>query len=371
MTAVDEATTTDLEAADLGEQIGAFSMRLLGSIVAVMDMATLRIGLETGLYQALRGAGPATAGQVATAAGLDERYTREWLEQQAVTGIIELVSDGAPEQRRYALPTAHAEVLLNRNSFAYLGAVAMMADIAQVVPDVEQAFRDGTGIGWSKYGDSLRIGQAELNRPGYLQQLAQDWLPAMPDIHERLSSGPARVADVCCGTGWSSIAFALAYPDVTVDAFDSDDASISDARRNAAEAGVADRVRFEVRDAANPELDESAYDLVMAFECIHDLARPVEALAAMRRLVADDGFVVVADNAVDEEFTAPGTEVDRLLYGSSVLVCLPSGRDHDHSAGSGAVMRSSTFRAYATEAGFAAVDVADVPHMFWRFYRLS
>ena len=194
----------------------------------------------------------------------------------------------------------------------------------------------------------------------------------MPDIEQRLRSGSGvRVADVGCGTGWSSIALALAYPDVTVDAFDADDASIADARRNAAEAGVGDRVRFEVRDAAAPGLPERAYDLVMAFECIHDLAQPVETLAAMRELVRDGGAVVVADNAVAEDFSAPGTEIERLLYGSSVLACLPTGRAHDHSACTGAVMRPSTFERYAREAGFTAVGVADVPHPFWRFYRPS
>jgi ubiquinone/menaquinone biosynthesis C-methylase UbiE len=192
----------------------------------------------------------------------------------------------------------------------------------------------------------------------------------MPDVEQRLrSSSGARVADVGCGTGWSSIAIALAYPDVEVDAFDADDASIADARRNAAGAGVADRVRFEVRDAASPGLPERSYDLVLALECIHDLAKPVEALAAMRRLARPDGFVVVADNAVDEAFSAPGGPVERLVYGSSVLVCLPTGRAHEHSAGTGAVMRPSTFERYAREAGFTSVGVADVPHPFWRFYR--
>ena len=360
---------TALDAMNM-EQVEGFSMRLLGSIVGVMDLATIRIGLNTGLYESLRDAPVVTAEELAARAGTDERYTQEWLEQQAVTGIVEVAADIGGE-RRFVLPAAHAEVLLNRDSPMYLGAVAFMADMTSVVPNIEQAFRTGEGVGWAQYGDSLRIGQAELNRPGYLTQLAQMWMPAMPDIHERLSAGPARVADVCCGAGWSSIAFALAYPDVTVDAFDGDDASIADARKNAAEAGVADRVRFEVRDAADPGLDEASYDLVVAFECIHDLAQPVETLAAMRRLAASDGFVVVADNAVDEEFTAPGNEVERLIYGSSVLVCLPSGRDHDHSAATGAVMRPSTFRGYAVEAGFGGVEVADVPHPFWRFYRLT
>lgn len=352
-------------------QVEQFAMRLLGSMVAIMDIATLRIGVETGLYAALDAVGPATAGQVAQQAGTDERYTREWLEQQAVTGFLTCASDEDPSVRRYELPAAHREVLLNRQSPAYLGAVGLLADVTSVLPTLERAFSTGEGVPWSAYGDAVRTGQAELNRPGYVTQLAQSWLPAMPEIDERLRRGPARVADVGCGGGWSSIALACAYPDIVVDGFDQDDASIADARRNAAAAGVADRVRFEVRDAANPGLDPGTYDLVIAFECIHDLAQPVEVLSAMRRLCAPEGFVVVADNAVDDEFTAPGNEVERLMYGSSVLVCLPTGRDHQHSAATGAVMRPSTFRRYAVDAGFADVADAAVPHPFWRFYRLA
>ena len=370
MTAVATSDVTPEE--DIATAIEGFAMRLLGSAVAMMDLATIRIGKDLGFYEILATAGAMTPVELAQRTGSDERYTREWLEQQAVTAI--LTADGARDgaTRRYALPAAHAEVLVNRDSPAYLGALGHATDLTAVLPPLTASFRDGTGVDWAHYGDSARTMQAELNRPGYLTQLAQSWIPAMPDIEERLRTAPhPRIADVACGTGWSSIAFALAYPNVTVDAFDTDDASIVDARRNAEEAGVSDRVRFEVRDASGPLLAAHSYDLVIAFECIHDLAEPVAALAVMRRLAAEDGFVVVADNAVAEEFSAPGSEVDRLIYGSSVLVCLPTGRAHDHSAATGAVMRPSTFERYAAEAGFTSVDVAAVPHPFWRFYRLT
>lgn len=356
---------------DLGVGIEAFSMRLLGSAVAMMDLATIRLGTELGLYGALADSESLTASNLAERSGTDERYVREWLEQQAVTGILTVSDPTAPAgDRRYALPPAHAEVLVNRSSPAYLGALGCITDMTAVLPGLLESFRTGRGLPWARYGEGARTLQSELNRPCYQGLLAQAWLPAMPDVEQRLRSGSRRrVADVGCGTGWSSIAIALAYPAVEVDAFDADDASIADARRNAAEAGVADRVHFEVRDAASPGLPENAFDLVLALECIHDLAQPVEALAAMRRLAAEDGFVVVADNAVDEEFSAPGGEMERLVYGSSVLVCLPTGRAHEHSAGTGAVMRPSTFERYAREAGFTSVGVADVPHPFWRFYR--
>ena len=378
MTATTQASTEwtesdqdDLEQEQLGAVVEAFAMRLLGSAVGMMDLATIRLGNELGMYAELATAGSLTPEELAQRTATDGRYVREWLEQQAVTGILTVSeSTAAAADRRYAIPPAHAEVLVNRSSPAYLGALGNVTDMTSVLAALVESFRDGRGVPWASYGDGARTMQAELNRPGYLTQLAQVWLPAMPDIEQRLRSGSgARVADVGCGTGWSSIALALAYPDVTVDAFDADDASIADARRNAAEAGVGDRVRFEVRDAAAPGLPEHVYDLVTAFECIHDLPQPVEALAAMRALVRDGGSVVVADNAVAEDFTAPGNEIERLLYGSSVLVCLPTGRAHDSSACTGAVMRPSTFERYAREAGFTAIDVADVPHPFWRFYR--
>ena len=362
-----------LSAEDLSAQVEGFAFRLLGSAVAMMDLATIRIGKDLGLYDALAEQGPITSDELAGQCEVDERYAREWLEQQAVTGILEVddVSAAAGE-RRYSLPVAHAAVLVDRTSPAYLGALGNVTDMTTVMGALVDSFRDGSGVPWAQYGDAARTMQSELNRPGYLTSLAQEWLPAMPDIEQRLrSGGPARVADVACGTGWSSIAFALAYPDVVVDGFDADDASIADARRNAAEAGVGDRVHFEVRDAVEPGLPDGAYDLVAAFECVHDLSQPVETLSAMRRLARDDGFVLVADNAVDEAFAAPGSEIDRLVYASSVLVCLPTGRAQAHSAETGAVMRPSTFEAYAHAAGFRKVAVADVPHPFWRFYRPS
>ncbi len=355
----------------IGAEIEGFAMRLLGSAVALLDLASIRLGKELGLYDELAGQGPLTSGELADRTGTDERYVREWLEQQAVTDILAVddVSAGSAE-RRYSLPPARAAVLVDRESPAYLGALGNATAIVAVLPALTEAFRDGSGVAWADYGDAARVMQAELNRPGYLTALAQEWFPAMPDIEARLrSGGTSRIADVACGTGWSSIAFALAYPDVVVDGFDADDASIADARRNAVEAGVEDRVRFEVRDAADPGLPERGYDLVTAFECIHDLPRPVDTLAAMRRLAADDGFVVVADNAVEETLPVAGTEIDRLVHGSSVLVCLPTGRAAEHSVGTGAAMSPSTFRRYATEAGFTGVEVAEVPHPFWRFYR--
>jgi SAM-dependent methyltransferase len=180
---------------------------------------------------------------------------------------------------------------------------------------------------------------------------------------------PARIADVAAGTAQSSIAIARAYPQVSVDAVDVDEASVAVAQANVADAGLADRVRPILHDASDPDLG-GRYDLVTIFEALHDMNHPVEALKAARASLADGGSVVIADERVAERFTAPGDEIERLNYGFSVLHCLAVGLLDDDSAGTGTVMRPDTVRAYAAEAGFGRVDVLPIEHDFWRFYRL-
>jgi 2-polyprenyl-3-methyl-5-hydroxy-6-metoxy-1,4-benzoquinol methylase len=180
---------------------------------------------------------------------------------------------------------------------------------------------------------------------------------------------PARVADIGCGAGWASIAIARAYPKARVDGFDFDEPSIAAARANAAEAGLADRVTFQLRDAADPNL-AGRYDLVIAFEMVHDLSRPVEVLGVMRRLLADGGAVIVMDERTAETFTAPGDELERLLYSFSVLCCLATGMSEQPSAMTGTVMRPATLRRYAAEAGFREVEILPIEHEMFRFYRL-
>jgi 2-polyprenyl-3-methyl-5-hydroxy-6-metoxy-1,4-benzoquinol methylase len=177
------------------------------------------------------------------------------------------------------------------------------------------------------------------------------------------------VADVGCGTGWSSLAIARAFPKVRVDGFDLDDASVAAATSHAEDAGVADRVQFHVHDAADPQL-AGRYDLVTAFETLHDMARPVEALRAMRELLAPSGVVLIADERVAETFAAPANEIDRFNYGWSILHCLPACRAESPSAATGTVMRPPTLHRYATEAGFSEVQIVPIENDFWRFYQL-
>ncbi|MGH2602241.1 MAG: class I SAM-dependent methyltransferase, partial [Dehalococcoidia bacterium] len=289
---------TRIESTDRAtEQRDALVGRLFEAAIGAMEVATIYTGDRLGLYQALDEAGPATPSQIAAAAGIHERYAREWLEQQAVAGIL-AVEDPAAEatERRYLLPAAYREIFLERDSLNYLGGLLrLVVGASRPLDAVLAAYRTGGGVPYPDFGVDTREGIAAMNRPMFVNLLGSEWLPAMADIHARLQADPpARVADIGCGTGWSSIAIARAYPTVTVEGFDLDDASIAQARRNVAGAGLAGRVTFHIRDAADPEL-VGRYDLVTAFETIHDIARPVEALRVMRGLLADGGAVLIAD----------------------------------------------------------------------------
>jgi 2-polyprenyl-3-methyl-5-hydroxy-6-metoxy-1,4-benzoquinol methylase len=349
----------------------ALVARMADATLAFLETLTMYVGERLGLYRALAEGGPATPREVAQRTGTHERYVREWLEQQAACGLVE-VEDPADDAsaRRYRLPPAHADVLVDRESLRFQAARPMsLVAVARRLPALLEAFRTGGGV-VGLDDEEGRTAQAELGRASFLQLLGATWLAAIPDVHARLSDDPpARVADFGCGGGWSSIALARAYPRVRVVGFDVDASSIALARSNAVESGVSDRVTFEVKDAGDPEL-AGRYDLVMAFETLHDMPRPVEALRTMRRLAGDAGAVVVADEKVAETFEAPADPVTRLNYGWSVLACLPSGMTGEAAAGTGAVMRPATLEAYARQAGFAAVEVLPVPHDAWRFYRL-
>jgi SAM-dependent methyltransferase len=349
-----------------------FAEGLFENIIGAMEVATVYLGDRLGLYKALADGGPTTPLELAERTGTHERYAREWLEQQAVAGILAVEKDGADgSARRYMLPNGHAEVLLDKDSLNYLAPVARFTmGLVRPLPELAEAFRNGEGLPYAEYGADAREGQAEANRPMFVNLLGSEWLPSVPDVHERLQADPpAWVADVGCGTGWSSISIARAYPKARVDGYDLDGPSIELARRNAEEAGVADRVTFHLRDASDPTL-EGSYDLATAFECVHDMGRPVQALGAMRRMVGEKGAVIVADERVPDSLEAPGDDTDRLMYGWSVLFCLPTGLADEPSVGTGTVMRQRTLRRYAQEAGYRGVDVLPIENDLWRFYRL-
>ena len=348
----------------------AIEERLVNSALAALDVWSIYLGEQLGLYDAMTG-GPSTAAALATEAGVHPRYVREWLEQQAVSGLVEVDDpSAAAEARRFALSPAHAQALTDRNSTAYLAPLMRMLVAAGTqMPALLEAYRTGGGVGWTTFGEQMRTAQADMNRPWFLQSIGTDWFPAAPDLHERLLGG-ARVADIGCGEGWSAIAMAHRYPTVHVDAYDTDEASVRAARAHVAAEGLEDRVQVRQVDAG--AMSEAAdYDVVTAFECIHDLPHPVDVLASMRRMVRPDGHVVVMDERVPEEFTGAGDDVERLMYGLSLLICLPDGMAHPGSVGTGTVMRPATLRGYALEAGFRELEVLPIDNDLWRFYRLQ
>ena len=347
--------------------------RLFGSALGAMDVLCVYLGDRLGMYKALADTGPSTSAELASEAGVNERYAREWLEQQAMAGILEAQDPSASDaERRYALPAGHDEVLLDAGSLNHMAPMAqLLVACALPIHAVLEAFRTGDGVPYADYGADLHEGQARFTRPLFDNLLATDWLPAVPTIHDRLNGDPpARVADVACGLGRSSIAIALAYPKVTVDGIDLDQASIARAQQLLPASGVEDRVAFHCRDAADPELS-GRYDLVTIFEALHDMSYPVEVLQTAGALLSDGGRMLVADEKTAERFALDAGDVERLYYGFSVLHCLPVGMVGESAAGTGTVMREDTVRGYAQQAGFADYEVAPIENDFWRFYLLT
>lgn len=346
-----------------------FVERLFASALGTMDVFTVYLGDRLNLYRILAEHGPLTAGELAERAGMYARYAREWLEQQAATAILEVDDPAKPEEeRRFSLPAGHAEALIDPESpYAMAAICRSLAALGGVLPKLVNAYRTGEGV--AVEGPDAVEAQGDFNRPWLVSSFATEYLPLIPDVHEKLNAG-GRVADIACGVGWAAVAIARGYPATTVDGFDMDEPAIALARSIAQEAGVADRVTFEACDAADPSLS-GQYDLAVIVEALHDMSRPVDVLASVRRLLAPGGTLILADERVADAFYAPADETERLFYGYSVLDCLPTGMVSKPSAETGTVMRRPTLEGYAKEAGFSAVAVLPIEHDFLRFYRLD
>jgi len=353
-------------------QRDALAGRIFDMALATGEAANIYIGDRLGFYRSLQRDGTATSAELARRTGTSERMVREWLEQQAVSGVLE-VDDAtvAPRERVFSLPAPHAEALADERSLSYISPFPrMLVGCVNALPLVLDAFRTGGGVPYDAYGIDVIESQADANRPMLEHLMAQEWLAAAPDVHAKLSSSVgARVADVGCGAGWASIAIARAFPAARVDGFDLDQMSIELARRNVDEAGVADRVTLHHRDAADPAF-AARYDLVTAIECIHDMSRPVDVLRAMRGLLAEGGAVIIADERTADVFSVTDDPMERLFYVFSTLLCLPAGMAEQPSAETGTVMRASTLERYARDAGFSRMEVLPVDHAQFRFYRL-
>jgi 2-polyprenyl-3-methyl-5-hydroxy-6-metoxy-1,4-benzoquinol methylase len=343
--------------------------RLFQNALGALELYAIYLGERLGFYRALADGGAMTSSELAERTKTVERYVREWLEHHASSGILNVDDEKAAAlDRKYSIPAEHLPVLADPDDVRYEAFKGIdIVRAARPLPDVVEAFRTGGApppLPWEPEG------RAEFNRALFLNLLGKEWLPAITDVDSRLKDDPpARVADVACGTGWSSIAMALAYPRITVDGFDLNPDVIEAAQDNAASAGVADRVSFRVADAADAS-QAGAYDLVTIIEALHDMSRPVDALRAARQLLAEGGTAIVVDELVQDEFTAPGSDQERYAYGWSLVSCLPSAMGDPETAATGAVMRPSKLREYATQAGFHDVEVLPIDTDFWLFYKL-
>jgi SAM-dependent methyltransferase len=348
------------------------SVRLFGAMLATQESFAAYLGVKLGLYEALHACGPATVAALAGRTGAAPRYLREWLEQQAVAGLLAVDEPGAAwDARVYRLPPGHERVLTASDDPLSMVATAMLplGGVAAALPALLAAFRTGRGVPPDVFGEDWRQGHGGANRAMYTGQLA-GWLRRyLPDLAARLAGG-ARVADIGCGAGWAGFALAGAFPGVRVTAIDLDPVVVAEAAERAKEVGLADRISFAVADAADlPAAGD--FDLVCVFDALHELARPVEALRACRGLCGSTGTVLVLDSRVADRFRAPGDEIERFQYATSVLHCLPAALSGTDPVGTGTVMRAATVRGYAREAGFTSVRAFDLDDRFHRLYRLS
>ncbi len=355
-------------------QIENLQNHMISAAGGVFTSFSIYIGRKLGFYRILSENWTATSTELASLADTHERYTREWLEQQAVVGILNVDDPAAGTfDRKYRLSAAHAEVLAEPDNINYIAPlVEILVGVTRPMKELLDCYRHGGGISFSDYGADMRHGQAGINRMTFLKELGGSWLPQVPGLHEKLHQDGARVMDFGCGCGWSSIGIAKTYPNAVIDAYDLDQASIAEARQHAADHGVASRITFHCEDVAAVESRHN-YDLFITCETIHDLADPVGALRVAHKNLKSDGTALIIDERVAETFMGEGGDLDWMMYGWSILHCLPAGMADGaecHCGGTGTVMRPSTLKRYAQEAGFQSMETLPIENLFFNIYQL-
>jgi ubiquinone/menaquinone biosynthesis C-methylase UbiE len=357
---IKEVNTMDMQ------KIEALTDRILNDINAAMSCLNLYIGHRLDLFRTLVEYSPVSSTELAVKTGYNERYVREWLECMAVNGYIE----HDDEANRFSISPEYGTVLSDQDNSSYMASfLCWIPSLAGVIEPLMEAFRSGGGVPYEDYGADTLEAVGMGNRPMFVNDYVDIWIPALPEIKTILEDG-GRVAEIGCGVGWSSISLAKGFPNVKIDAFDMDRASIEQARANAEKAGVSDSITFHLAAAESIEHD-TPYDLVTAFECIHDMAYPVKALNKMKNMLAPNGIVLISDEAAGENLKENSNFLGRFLYNFSVLHCLPQAMVFPDSAGTGTAMSVSTLRKYAIAAGFTKIDILPIDNPFWRFYRLD
>ena len=362
-------SSTSTTAASTAPSADEFAERFLSSTLATAETMSVYLGERLGWYQCLADHGPLTADELATRTTTDPRYAREWLEMQAAFGILDADLSGTPTT--FAISPGVAEVLTDSSSRSYLGALPrMFAASFGRLPELLDAYRTGGGVSWEQLGADARECQAALNKPWFDTELAPA-LAGGDHLHRRLSQPGAKIADIGFGAGHSTIALARAYPEAAFTGLDVDAASVQMARDNAEAAGLGERVQFHLAGGEEAAA-HGPFDAAFAFECLHDMPRPVEVLAATRQALAPGAPMIVMDEAVSDEFSGPADELDKLMYGFSLFVCLPDSMSSPPSVATGTVLRPATLRAYAEQAGFRDVEVLPIEDFaFFRFYELN
>ena len=328
------------------DKLNEFLHRFVGDLGATVHAANVVIGDKLGLYKDLAGAGPSTPAELAERTGTHRRYVAEWLAGQAAGGYINY----DPDTGRYQLTEEQAFTLADEQSPAFLpGAFQLATAAVRDEPAIAEAFRSGAGVGWHQHNPDVFAGCERFFRPGYAANLAGAWIPALDGVQAKLEAG-ARVADVGCGHGASTVLMAQAWPASTFVGFDYHPASIEQARKRAAEAGVADRVRFEVASAKDYPL--GGYDLVATFDSLHDMGDPVGAAAHVLASLAPDGTWMIVEPAAGDRVEDNLNPVGRAYYGFSTLLCVPNSLSQEVGTALGAQAGEAGIRRVVTEAGF-------------------
>ena len=341
-------TTIEEQALDM-EKLNNFVFRAVDEVGATLNTALVVMGDRLGLYKALAGAGPLTPAELAGRTGTAERYVREWLNAQAAGGYV----DYHPDSGRYTLPPEHALALTDPESPAYLPGFFQIA-LGSVIdsPRIVDAARSGDGIGWGDHVHDVHEGCERFFRPSYNAHLLGEWLPALDGVVDKLERG-ARVADVGCGHGASTILMANAFPSSTFSGFDYHDGSIATARDRGAAAGLDGRVEFDTAPAAS--YPGEGYDLVTMFDCLHDMGDPAGAAAHVRRSLKPDGTWMIVEPMAGDRLEDNLNPVGRLYYAGSTMVCVPTSLSQEVGAALGAQAGEAKLREVITAGGFRSV----------------
>lgn len=328
-------------------RLHTFIGKMLGDLGGAMSVPTVRIGLRLGLFEALAQSPASAAELAARAGGLHERYVREWGLAQAANGYVEF----DPATQRFSVSPEQAMVFVNQDSPVYLaGAFELVAAMIEAEAKVEECFRHGTGVRWGDHAGCLFCATGAFFRPGYVNNIAQAWIPALDGVEARLRGGGAKVADVGCGVGFSTLLMAEAYPECEFTGYDFHAPSIEEARRHAAAHGLADRVRFEV--AAAKEIADRGFDLVTMYDCLHDMGDPRGCAEHMRDILGPGGTWMIVEPIAGDRPEQNFNPVGRLYYNASTMICVPTSLDQEVGEALGAQAGEARLAQIIREAGF-------------------